>query len=105
MPSPSRWPRAGTNLPAEIDVGAARSAFGERPAGAVVTTVRDTGTVNGVDQETNAVTFTSSRGVRPHRGGAQPEMQAFIRTLRPAPARECRLRRGDRDLGQPAESR
>jgi len=51
--------------------------------GAVVTTVRDTVTVNGVDQETNAVTFTSSRGVRPHRGGAQPEMQAFIRTLRP----------------------
>jgi len=73
----------GTDLPAEVDVGAARAAMGERPAGAVVTTVRDTVTVNAVDQATNAVTFTSSRGVRRTVVVRSPEMQAFIRTVRP----------------------
>ena len=73
----------GTNLPAEIDVGAARAAAGQRPAGAVVTTVRDTVTVNAVDTTANTVTFTSSRGVRRTLPVRSPEMQAFIRTVRP----------------------
>lgn len=73
----------GTNLPAEVDVGAARAALGERPAGAVVTTVRDTVTFNSLDEATNAVTFTSSRGVRRTLVVRTPEMQAFVRTLRP----------------------
>lgn len=73
----------GTNLPAEVDVGAARAALGERPAGAVVTTVPDTVTFNALDEATNAVTFTSSRGVRRTVVLRTPEMQAFARTLRP----------------------
>ena len=73
----------GTNLPAEVDVGAARSTPGERPAGAVVTTVRDTVTINAVDTTANTVTFTSSRGVRRTLPVRNPEMQAFIRTIQP----------------------
>lgn len=73
----------GTNLPAEVDVGAARAAAGQRPAGAVVTTVRDTVTINAVDTTANTVTFTSSRGVRRTLPVRSPEMQAFIRTIRP----------------------
>jgi hypothetical protein len=73
----------GTTLPAEIDVGAARAAPGGLPAGAVVATVRDTVTVNAVDTTTNRVTFTSSRGVRRTVAVRSPEMQAFIRTVRP----------------------
>ncbi|CAH0290527.1 hypothetical protein [Roseomonas sp. CECT 9278] len=73
----------GTNLPAEIDVGAARAPAGTRPAGAVVTTVRDTVTVNSVDTTANTVTFTSSRGVRRTVAVRSPEMQAFIRTVQP----------------------
>jgi hypothetical protein len=73
----------GTDLPAEIDVGAARAPGGARPAGAVVTTVRDTVTVNAVDTTANTVTFTSSRGVRRTVAVRSPEMQAFIRTVRP----------------------
>lgn len=73
----------GTNLPAEASVGAARAEPGQRPAGAVVTTVRDTVTVNSVDAANNMVTFTSSRGVRRTVAVRSPEMQAFIRTLRP----------------------
>ena len=45
--------------------------------------LRDTVTVNAIDQATNAVTFTSSRGVRRTVVVRNPEMQAFIRTLRP----------------------
>jgi len=48
-----------------------------------VVTVRDTVTINAVDQATNAVTFTSSRGVRRTVVVRSPEMQAFIRTVRP----------------------
>ncbi len=73
----------GTDLPAEVDVGAARSAPGSRPAGAVVTTVRDTVTINAVDTTANTVTFTSSRGVRRTLPVRSPEMQAFIRTIQP----------------------
>jgi len=73
----------GTNLPAEIDLGAARAPAGTRPAGAVVTTVRDTVTVNSVDTTANTVTFTSSRGVRRTVAVRAPEMQAFIRTVQP----------------------
>ncbi len=72
----------GTDLPAEADLAAARATSG-LPAGAVVATVRDTVTVNAVDPATNAVTFTSSRGVRRTVVVRAPEMQAFIRTLRP----------------------
>lgn len=73
----------GTTLPAEVDVGAARAPAGGRPAGAVVATVRDTVTVNAVDTTANTVTFTSSRGVRRTVAVRSPEMQAFIRTVRP----------------------
>jgi hypothetical protein len=73
----------GTRLPAELDVGAARAPAGERPAGALVATVRDTVTVNAVDTTNNTVTFTSSRGVRRTLPVRTPEMQAFIRTVRP----------------------
>jgi hypothetical protein len=73
----------GTNLPAEIDLGAARAPAGGRPAGALVTTVRDTVTVNAVDTTANTVTFTSSRGVRRTVAVRSPEMQAFIRTIQP----------------------
>jgi hypothetical protein len=73
----------GTNLPAELDIGAARAPAGDRPAGAVVTTVRDTVTVNAVDTTANTVTFTSSRGVRRTVAVRSPEMQAFLRTVRP----------------------
>ena len=73
----------GTDLPAQVDVGAARAPAGDRPAGAAVVTVRDTVTINSVDQATNAVTFTSSRGVRRTVVVRSPEMQAFIRTVRP----------------------
>lgn len=73
----------GTNLPAEVDVGAARAAPGERPAGAMVATVRDTVTINAVDTAANTVTFTSSRNVRRTLPVRSPQMQEFIRTLRP----------------------
>lgn len=73
----------GTSLPAEIDQGAARAPSGSRPAGAVVTTVRDTVTINAVDTTANTVTFTSSRGVRRTVAVRSPEMQAFIRTIQP----------------------
>lgn len=73
----------GTNLPAEVGAGAARAAPGERPAGAVVATVRDTVTINAVDTAANTVTFTSSRGVRRTLPVRSPQMQEFIRTLRP----------------------
>ncbi|WP_137126958.1 hypothetical protein [Roseomonas sp. HF4] len=73
----------GTSLPAEADVGAARAAPGDRPAGAVVATVRDTVTINAVDTAANTVTFTSSRGVRRTLPVRAPQMQEFIRTLRP----------------------
>lgn len=73
----------GTSLPAQVDVGAARAAPGERPAGAVVTTVRDTVTINAVDTTANTVTFTSSRGVRRTLPVRSPQMQEFIKTLRP----------------------
>lgn len=73
----------GTRLPAELDVGAARAPTGERPAGAVVATVRDTVTVNAVDTTNNTVTFTTTRGVRRTLPVRTPEMQAFIRTIRP----------------------
>jgi hypothetical protein len=73
----------GTSLPAEVDVGAARAPAGGRPAGALVTTVRDTVTVNAVDTTANTVTFTSSRGVRRTVAVRSPEMQAFIRTVQP----------------------
>jgi hypothetical protein len=48
-----------------------------------VTTVRDTVTINAVDTTANTVTFTSSRGVRRTLPVRSPEMQAFIRTIRP----------------------
>lgn len=73
----------GTELPAEADVAAARAPQGQRPAGAVVTTVRDTVTVNAVDTTANTVTFTSSRGVRRTVAVRSPQMQEFIRTVRP----------------------
>jgi hypothetical protein len=73
----------GTTLPTEVDVGAARAAPGERPAGAVVATVRDTVTINAVDTAANTVTFTSSRGVRRTLPVRTAPMQEFIRTLRP----------------------
>lgn len=73
----------GTELPAQLDVAAARSMPGERPAGAVVTTVRDTVTVNAVDTTNNTVTFTGSRGVRRTLPVRTPQMQEFIRTIRP----------------------
>jgi len=73
----------GTSLPAEVSVGAARAEAGARPAGAVVATVRDTVTINAVDTAANTVTFTSSRGVRRTLPVRSPEMQAFIRTIRP----------------------
>ncbi|WP_198372997.1 hypothetical protein [Roseomonas rosulenta] len=73
----------GTSLPAEVDVGAARAPAGSRPAGAVVTTVRDTVTINAVDTTANTVSFTSSRGVRRTVAVRSPEMQAFIRTIQP----------------------
>ena len=73
----------GTQLPAELDLGAARAPAGARPAGAVVTTVRDTVTINAVDTTANTVTFTSSRGVRRTVAVRSPEMQAFIRTVQP----------------------
>lgn len=73
----------GTRLPAELDIGAARAPAGERPAGAMVATVRDTVTVNAVDTANNTVTFTTSRGVRRTLPVRTPEMQAFIRTIRP----------------------
>lgn len=73
----------GTNLPAEVEVATAQAERGQRPAGAVVTTVRDTVTVNAVDTTNNTVTFTSSRGVRRTLPVRSPEMQAFIRTVRP----------------------
>ena len=73
----------GTELPAEVDVAAARAPQGQRPAGAVVTTVRDTVTVNAVDTTANTVTFTSSRGVRRTVAVRSPQMQELIRTVRP----------------------
>ncbi|MBR0680808.1 hypothetical protein GXW74_09940 [Roseomonas eburnea] len=73
----------GTSLPAEIDVAAARSEPGQRPAGAVVATTRATVTVNSVDTTNNTVTFTGPRGVRRTVAVRSPEMQAFIRTIRP----------------------
>jgi hypothetical protein len=73
----------GTTLEPEASVGAARAEPGTRPAGAVVTTVRDTVRVNAVDTANNTVTFTSSRGVRRTVAVRSPEMQAFIRTIRP----------------------
>ena len=73
----------GTNLDPEVSVGAARAEPGQRPAGAMVTTVRDTVTINSVDTANNTVTFTSTRGVRRTVAVRSPEMQAFIRTLRP----------------------
>lgn len=73
----------GTSLAPEASVGAARAEPGQRPAGAVVATVRDTVTVNAVDTANNTVTFTSSRGVRRTVAVRSPEMQAFIRTIRP----------------------
>lgn len=73
----------GTRLPAELDLGAARAETGQRPAGAVVTTTRATVTVNAVDTANNTVTFTGPRGVRRTLAVRSPEMQAFIRTVRP----------------------
>lgn len=73
----------GTTLPPEASVGAARAEPGQRPAGAVVATVRDTVRINAVDTANNTVTFTGSRGVRRTVAVRTPEMQAFIRTLRP----------------------
>ncbi len=73
----------GTELPAQLDVAAARAMPGERPAGAIVTTVRDTVTINAVDTTNNMVTFTSSRGVRRTLPVRSPQMQEFIRTIRP----------------------
>lgn len=73
----------GTNLDPEGTLGAARAEPGQRPAGAVVAMVRDTVRINAVDTTNNTVTFTSSRGVRRTVAVRSPEMQAFIRTLRP----------------------
>ena len=73
----------GSRLPAELDIGAARGPAGERPAGVLVATVRDTVTVNAVDIANNTVTFTTTRGVRRTLPVRTPEMQAFIRTIRP----------------------
>ena len=73
----------GTTLPAEVDVGAARAQAGQRPGAAVVTTTRATVTINAVDTANNTVTFTGPRGVRRTVAVRSPEMQAFIRTIRP----------------------
>lgn len=73
----------GTAIDPEATVGAARSEPGDRPAGAVVATIRDTVRINSVDTANNTVTFTSSRGVRRTVAVRTPEMQAFIRTIRP----------------------
>lgn len=73
----------GTTLPAEVDIGAARADPGERPAGAVVMIVRQMVRIDAVDTAANTVTFTNARGVRRTLPVRTPEMQAFIRTLRP----------------------
>ncbi|MBR0673733.1 hypothetical protein [Neoroseomonas soli] len=73
----------GTSLPPEEAVGVARAETGQRPAGAVVRTTRATVTVNSVDATNNTVTFTGPRGVRRTVAVRSPEMQAFIRTVRP----------------------
>lgn len=73
----------GTTLSPEVDVAAARAQPGQRPAGAVVTTTRATVRVNAVDTAHNTVTFTTPRGVRRTVAVRSPEMQAFIRTIRP----------------------
>ena len=73
----------GTSLDPEVTVAAARAEPGQRPAGAMVTAVRDTVTINSVDTANNTVTFTSTLGVRRTVAVRSPEMQAFIRTLRP----------------------
>lgn len=90
----------GTDLPAEVDVGAARApAGGDRPAGAAVVTVRDTVTINSVDQATNAVTFTLARRA-PHGGGAFAGDAGLHPHGPPGPARERGLHRSDRHLGR-----
>jgi hypothetical protein len=73
----------GTSLAPEAALAAARAEPGQRPAGAVVAVVRDTVRINAVDTANNTVTFTTSRGVRRTVAVRSPEMQAFIRTLRP----------------------
>ncbi len=73
----------GTQMPAETAVGAARAEAGSQPGAAVVRTTRARVTVNAVDTAANTVTFTGPNRVRRTVAVRSPEMQAFIRTLRP----------------------
>lgn len=73
----------GTQMPAETAVGAARAEPGAQPGAAVVRTTRGRVTINAVDTAANTVTFTGPNRVRRTVAVRSPEMQAFIRTLRP----------------------
>jgi hypothetical protein len=73
----------GTQMPAETAVGAARAEAGAQPGAAVVRTTRARVTINAVDTAANTVTFTGPNRVRRTVAVRSPEMQAFIRTLRP----------------------
>ncbi len=78
-----RMAAPGERLAPEEAIGAARAAPGERPAGAVVRTTRAQVVINAVDTTANTVTFTGPNRVRRTVAVRTPEMQEFIKTLRP----------------------
>lgn len=70
-------PTAGTAT------GAARTAQGDRPGAAAVRVTRARVTINAVDAANNRVTFTGQNRVRRTVAVRDPELQAFVRGLRP----------------------
>ncbi len=68
--------------PPEESVARARSAPGERPAGAIGRTVTSTVTIEAVDEARNTVTFRRQDGLVRTIAVHRPESQQFIRKLR-----------------------
>jgi hypothetical protein len=78
-----RMAEPGTSLPPEAGLAAARAAPGQRPAGAVVETVRARVRIESVDAANGRVAFTGPNGVLRMARVRTPELREFLRRLYP----------------------
>ncbi len=67
----------------EVSAAVSRAELGDKPAGSIVEQATTTVTIDEVDLETNEVTFTDQAGIVDTIEVMTPEMQEFIKTLKP----------------------